>query len=122
MSRGRDRDRRQAPGHDRGKLARRRRMNAHGAMPGSGTGLRSAYFTEEHEMLRSQVRRFVEEEIKPHALAWEEQGFVPRDVLRRMGELGFLGIRYPEKYGGAGMDTPATLVLAEEPGPPTFAP
>ena len=54
---------------------------------------RSPYFSEEHEMLRAQVRRFVETEIKPHALAWEEQGFVPREVLRRMGELGLF--RHP---------------------------
>ena len=46
---------------------------------------RSPYFSEEHEMLRAQVRRFVDTEIKPHALAWEEQGFVPREVLRRRG-------------------------------------
>ena len=54
--------------------------------------LRSPYFREEHELLRRQVRRFVETEVKPFAHAWEEQGFVPREVLRRMGELGFFGI------------------------------
>ena len=72
-------------------------------------------------MLRAQVRRFVETEIKPKALAWEEQGFVPREVLRRMGELGFLGIRYPAEYGGSEMDTLATVVLAEELGRSTFS-
>jgi acyl-CoA dehydrogenase len=82
---------------------------------------RSPYFTEEHEALRDQVRRFVETEIKPHALKWEEAGFVPREVLRRMGELGFLGIRYPSEYGGSEMDTMATVVLAEELGRSTFS-
>ena len=82
---------------------------------------RSPYFTEEHEALRDQVRRFVETEIKPHALAWEEQGFVPRDVLRKMGALGFFGIRYPAEYGGSEMDTLATVVLAEELGRSTFS-
>lgn len=82
---------------------------------------RSPYFTEEHEALRDQVRRFVETEIKPHALAWEEQGFVPREVLRRMGSLGFFGIRYPAEYGGSDMDTMATVVLAEELGRSTFS-
>ena len=53
--------------------------------------LPSPYFREEHELLRAQIRRFVESEIKPHGLKWEEQGYVPREVLRRMGELGFLG-------------------------------
>jgi acyl-CoA dehydrogenase len=82
---------------------------------------RSPYFTEEHEALRYQVRRFVETEIKPHALAWEEDGFVPREVLRKMGSLGFLGIRYPSEYGGSEMDTMATVVLAEELGRSTFS-
>lgn len=82
---------------------------------------RSPYFTEEHEALRDQVRRFVETEIKPHAVQWEEDGFVPRDVLRKMGELGFFGIRYPADYGGSEMDTMATVVLAEELGRSTFS-
>jgi acyl-CoA dehydrogenase len=82
--------------------------------------LPSPYFREEHEALRAQLRRFVENEIKPHAAAWEEQGFVPREVLRRMGELGFLGIRYPAEYGGAEMDTLGSVVLGEELGRSTF--
>jgi acyl-CoA dehydrogenase len=86
-----------------------------------GTPNRSAYFGEEHELLRAQLRRFVEEEIKPHALKWEQDGMVPREVLRRMGELGFLGIRYPAEYGGSDMDTLATVVLAEELGRSSFS-
>jgi acyl-CoA dehydrogenase len=82
---------------------------------------RSPFFGEEHEMLRAQVRRFVEEGIKPHAAQWEEAGFVPREVLRRMGALGFFGIRYPAQYGGAEMDTLATVALAEELGRSTFS-
>jgi acyl-CoA dehydrogenase len=82
--------------------------------------LPSPYFREEHELLRAQVRRFVESEVKPHAPQWEEQGFVPRPVLRRMGELGFLGIRYPAEYGGSEMDTLGSVVLAEELGRSTF--
>jgi len=81
----------------------------------------SPFFGEEHEMLRAQVRRFVEAEIKPHAAQWEEAGFVPREVLRRMGALGFFGIRYPAQYGGAEMDTLATVALAEELGRSTFS-
>lgn len=79
------------------------------------------FFDEEHHMLRAQVRRFVEEEIKPHADAWEEQGSTPRELLRKMGELGFFGIRYPEQYGGSDMDERATVVLAEELGRCTYA-
>ena len=82
---------------------------------------RSVYFGEEHELLRTQLRRFVDQEIKPRALQWELDGMVPREVLRRMGELGFLGIRYPVEYGGSDMDTLATVVLAEELGRSTFS-
>ncbi|MGN6410419.1 MAG: acyl-CoA dehydrogenase family protein [Nitrobacter sp.] len=74
----------------------------------------------EYELLRDQVRRFVEEEIKPCADRWEEQGFVPRPTLRRMGELGFFGIRYPAEYGGAEMDAVASTVFAEELGRSTY--
>jgi acyl-CoA dehydrogenase len=81
----------------------------------------SPFFMPEHEMLRDQLRRFVETEIKPHGEAWEALGCVPREVLRRMGSLGFLGIRYPEAYGGSAMDTIGSVVLAEELGRSTFS-
>jgi len=87
----------------------------------SSAPTRSIYFSEEHEQLRAQIRRFVEQEVKPHALKWEEQGFVPREVLQKMGALGFLGIRYPAEYGGSEMDTLGTVVLAEELGRSTFS-
>jgi len=80
----------------------------------------SPYIREEHVMFRDQLRRFIDEEIKPKAEAWEEDGFTPREVLRRMGELGFLGIRYSEAYGGSEMDTVASAILAEELGKSTF--
>ena len=76
----------------------------------------SPYFTSEHAMLRDALRRFVNERVVPHADAWEEAGFVPRALLREMGALGFLGIRYPERFGGSALDTLATVVLAEELG------
>jgi acyl-CoA dehydrogenase len=68
---------------------------------------------EEHRMLREQVRRFIAEEVLPHADGWEREGKVPREVLRRLGDLGLLGIRVPERYGGSGMDALASVVLAE---------
>src|SRR6267142_2019685 len=70
--------------------------------------------------LREAIRRYVEKEIVPKAPAWEEQGFVPREVLREMGRLGYLGLRYPEELGGAGLDARATALLAEELGRSTF--
>ncbi len=80
----------------------------------------SVYFREEHNLLRDQVRRFVETEIKPQGDAWERDGMVPRQILRKMGELGYFGLRFPEKYGGSGMDVFAMIVLAEELGRSTY--
>lgn len=79
------------------------------------------YLSDELVQFRSTVRRFVENEITPHGETWEAEGRTPRDLLRRMGELGFLGIRYAEKYGGSELDTVATAVLAEELGRSTFS-
>ncbi len=79
------------------------------------------YFTDEHNMLREQVRRFVEQEIVPNGESWEADGCVPRELLRKMGDLGFLGLMHEEKYGGSGMDVRAAVVLAEELGRSTFA-
>ena len=90
--------------------------------PGFDTTTASDFFFEqEHHMLRAQVRRFVESEIKPYADEWEVTGATPRQLLRSMGALGFFGIRYPEALGGADMDARATVVLAEELGRSTYA-
>ena len=79
---------------------------------------------EEHadtfRLLRESIRKYVEKEIVPKAAPWEEQGFVPREVLREMGSLGFLGLRYPEEFGGSALDARATALLAEELGRSTF--
>lgn len=79
------------------------------------------YFAEEHNILRAQVRKFVETEIVPNAEAWEEDGSVPRELLHKMGELGFLGLMHEEKYGGSAMDVRAATVLAEELARSTYA-
>ena len=71
-------------------------------------------------LLGESIRRFVEKEVAPRAHAWEEQGFVPREVLREMGRLGFLGLRYPEEFGGGALDARATALLGEELGRSTF--
>ena len=72
------------------------------------------FFTEEHEIFREQVRNFVNKEIVPHIDQWEEEGLFPKSLYRRMGELGFLGIRYPEKYGGSNGDIWMTVAFCEE--------
>lgn len=81
---------------------------------------RSVYATEITEQLRDQVRRFIETEVLPEAERWESEGEVPREILRKMGALGFLGIRYPERYGGSELDTLATVAFAEELSRSTF--
>src|SRR6266851_5321985 len=99
---------------------------ADGSMPspacGAGKGegrhhcMQQPIFTEDHDLIRRQLRRFVDEEVRPHGPKWEEAGFVPRAVLRRMGGLGFFSLRVPEALGGAGLDARASVVLAEEVG------
>ena len=78
------------------------------------------YFSQEHGMLRNQIRRFINEKVIPYGEQWEQDRLTPRDALREMGDLGFLGIRYPEVHGGSDLDTLATVVLAEELGRSTF--
>ncbi len=72
-------------------------------------------FTSEHEMFRQSIRRFVQQELDPHADAWEEAGQWPgHEVLGKMGALGFLGLSYPEEYGGQGLDFWYTVIFCEE--------
>jgi alkylation response protein AidB-like acyl-CoA dehydrogenase len=74
----------------------------------------SLFFTEEHDMLRQSIREFVEKELAPHAEEWEEEQMFPNWVFKRMGELGYLGLHFPEEYGGGGGDYFTNIVLAEE--------
>src|SRR5262249_21913304 len=71
-------------------------------------------FDEHHEMFRQAVRAFVQKEVEPHVEEWEEAGQIPKSIWPRMGALGFLGVEYDEKYGGAGADVLTTVVLCEE--------
>src|SRR3972149_9690932 len=67
-------------------------------------------------MFRAAVRSFVDKEVAPHIEAWEAAGQIPKSIWPRMGALGFLGVEYDEKYGGAGADFLTTAVLCEELG------
>jgi len=72
-------------------------------------------FSTEHELFRQSVRRFVEHELNPHVDEWEEAGIWPgHEVLGKMGALGFLGLTYPEEYGGQGLDFWYTVIFCEE--------
>ena len=78
------------------------------------------YSTPENELLREQVARFVAREVEPHGLAWEEAGCTPREVLRKMGDAGLLGLMYEGAYGGAEADALTNLVFAEALSQSTF--
>lgn len=75
---------------------------------------------EELRMLREQVRRFVEKEVVPYGEQWEREGKIPRQIFRRMGALGLLGMRHEVEYGGTDMGPLASIVFAEELGRSTF--
>lgn len=72
------------------------------------------WLDDEYLMLREQVRRFVEAEIMPYGDAWEREGTVPRELFRKLGDLGLLGMRHPEAFGGGGLGPLASVILAEE--------
>ena len=71
-------------------------------------------FSGEHEELRETVRRFVETEVAPNVMEWEDRKEFPRDLYRRCGELGFLGLKFPEEYGGQGGSHLHDAVWVEE--------
>jgi citronellyl-CoA dehydrogenase len=74
-------------------------------------------FTDEHHQLRKTVREVIEKDINPFYEAWErEGGFPARDVFKKLGKLGLLGINKPEKFGGMGLDYSYQMVMDEELG------
>ncbi len=71
-------------------------------------------FNADHEAFRDTVRRFIAREIAPFHAAWEEQGYVDREVWRKAGASGLLCLTMPEAYGGAGADKLFSVVMMEE--------
>lgn len=71
-------------------------------------------YTEEHELFRKTVRKFAEEELAPHADAWEKDEMFPSWVFQKAGELGILGAHYPEEVGGGGGDYWFSVAKSEE--------
>jgi alkylation response protein AidB-like acyl-CoA dehydrogenase len=70
--------------------------------------------TAEHKMIRDAARNFAENEIAPIAAGFDESGEFPHETIRKMGQMGLMGIEVPEQYGGAGMDTLAYVLALEE--------
>lgn len=72
------------------------------------------YFTEEHELFREGLKSFLEKEVKPNLDEWEKTGNIGKEIWKKFGDMGFLGIHYPEQYGGLGLDLFYTVILLEE--------
>src|SRR5215213_10487451 len=70
--------------------------------------------TPEQQQIRDLARDFAENEIIPHAGAWDREGTFPREVVQKLGELGFLGMLIPEEWDGLGLDVLSYLVALEE--------
>lgn len=72
------------------------------------------YFNESHKMFRDSVRKFIAREISPSVDEWEEKGTFPQELYKKAGDAGFLGLGYPEEYGGTPADLFHTVVYTEE--------
>lgn len=72
------------------------------------------FFTEEHEDIRQLAREFAEKTLAPAAAEIDRSGKIPQEIIATMAEMGFLGMKIPEKYGGAGLDTRSYVVSMEE--------
>ena len=70
-------------------------------------------WTEEHNQLRALAKDFAEREIAPNAQKWDREGGFPREIFKQLAELGLLGIRFPEAYGGLGLDWWYTTAFVE---------
>jgi acyl-CoA dehydrogenase len=82
---------------------------------------RNAYMTDELEAIYQQTLDFVAREVQPEGLEWEQDGKVPREILRQLGSLGMLGLRVPEALGGVGLGPIASAAFSEALGSSTFA-
>ena len=70
--------------------------------------------TDEHEALRKKVREFAEAEVKPQAFLMDKENMFPDEAIRKLGEMGLMGIPYPKEYGGAGLDVLSYSIAVEE--------
>ncbi len=73
-----------------------------------------SYFTEEHNQFRQSLRDFLNKEIVPFVDDWEKVGNPPREIWKKFGDMGYFGLRYPEKYGGLNLDFFYDVILLEE--------
>src|SRR5579863_10372523 len=69
--------------------------------------------SDEQRQIRETLTDFAEREIKPHSSVWDKAATFPRHVVEQLGELGFLGVAFPERYGGGGADTLSQVLVVE---------
>ena len=76
--------------------------------------MNSVYFSEEHDLFRASLKDFLQKEVVPYIEQWEKSGTIDRFIWKKFGEMGFLGISYPEVYGGLNLDLFYMMILLEE--------
>ena len=76
--------------------------------------MNSVYFSEEHDLFRKSLKDFLQKEVVPHIAKWEKTGTIERFIWKKFGDMGFLGITYPESYGGLNLDLFYMVILLEE--------
>lgn len=76
--------------------------------------MNSTYFSEEHELFRKSLQDFLKLEVVPHIEKWEKTGTIERFIWKKFGDMGFLGLTYPEAYGGLNLDLFYMVILLEE--------
>ena len=76
--------------------------------------MKNYYFNEDHEMFRQGLKDFLAKEVIPNIEKWEEEQRIPKEVFKKFGDMGYLGLNYPEKYGGMDADFFYSVVFVEE--------
>lgn len=76
--------------------------------------VKNYYFTEEHELFRQGLKDFLNKEVAPHIDEWEENQRIPKEIWKKFGDMGYMGLNYPVEYGGAGADFWYSVVFCEE--------
>ncbi len=76
--------------------------------------MNNMYFTEEHKLFRESIQDFLKKEVVPYIDKWEKEGAIERFIWKKFGDMGFLGISYPEAYGGLNLDLFYAIIFLEE--------
>ncbi len=74
----------------------------------------SYYFTEEHNLFREGLRQFLDKEVMPNIDKWEEERRTPKELWKKFGDMGYMGLNYPEEYGGVDADFFYSVIFCEE--------